>query len=324
MNRELGRSLWHQLTHVVILTQQNRVTDHRYAALLNRVAKGKGTLEDYHLLNTRLISNVDMTTEKFSNAPIVVPGNDLRMEVNRVHAIHNARKLGKHLLISQAEDTCTKFKLTPSKLKQLQSLSYTQTGGLPGELEIFVGLPVMLTSNIAVELQLTNGAMGVISRIPFEKKHTVKKIGNIYRLPTIPKYVVVQFHCIDIPKLPNLNKGEIPIFPKRSSFQYEFPGTKTRTSINRYQLPLVPSYCYTAYKAQSKTLPALITDLLPVPGIPLEPSFGYVPLSRVRSLNDIVILRKFPISVIQAKRSDDLIAQDKRFKRMDKRKTPNH
>ncbi len=224
------------------------------------------------------------------------------------------KKSDRHLLISQAEDSCTKFKLTPSKLEQLQALPYTQTGGLPGELEIFVGLPVMLTSNIAVELQLTNRAMGVISRIPFEKKHTLMKSGNIYILPEIPKYVVVQFQCHHIPKLPNLKSGEIPIFPKRSSFQYEFPGMKTRTSISRFQLPLVPSYCYTAYKAQCKTLPALITDLLPVPGIPVEPSFSYIPLSRVRSLSDLVILREFPISVIQAKRSKDLIAQDIRFK----------
>ncbi len=93
VNRELGRSLWHQLTDVVILTQQNRVTDSQYAALLKRVAKGTCTLEDYQLLNTRLISNVDMTIETFSNAPIVIPGNDLRMKLNRVHAIHNAKKI---------------------------------------------------------------------------------------------------------------------------------------------------------------------------------------------------------------------------------------
>ncbi len=317
VDRELGRSLWSQLTHVVYLTEQNRVTDQSYAELLKRIATGSGTEEDYNLLNTRLIENVDMMSEKFKNAPIVVPGNNLRCQLNRVHAIHNAANDGKRLLISKSVDSCTKFKLTPSKLKLLSSLSYTLTGSLPGELELFEGLSVMLTKNVAVELQLTNGTIGVVSRIPLEKKPIFSKDKNAYILQSVPNYVIVKFQGINIPRLPNLNEGEIPIFAVKSFFRYQFPGCEMSTSISRYQLPLVPSYSYTAYKAQSKTLNAIVTDLVPQAGVHIDPSFSYVPLSRVRSLQDLAIIRPFPKAVLQAKRPKDLIAQEDKFQIMD-------
>ena len=181
----------------------------------------------------------------------------------------------------------------------------------------------MLTTNIAVELQLTNGTFGVISKIPYDMKQVLSKDENIYVLQSVPRYVIAKFQGLNIPKLPHLDEGEIPVFPIKSSFQFHFPGAKTRTNITRFQLPLVASYCYTAYKSQSKTLPAIVADLVPVSGVPIEPSFAYVPLSRVRSINDVVILRPFPISVIQAKRSNDLIAQDKRFEQMDNKNNSN-
>ncbi len=317
VDREIGRGLWNQLTEAIILTEQNRVTDKVYAALLNRIANGNGTEEDFKTLNTRLIHCVDMTNEKFDKAPMVVPSNELRCQLNRAHATYNAAKVGKCLYISRAVDSCTKFKLTASKLIRLSSLSYTKTGSLPGELELFEGMPVMLTNNVCVELQLTNGALGVVSKIPLDKRQSIVKHDNLYILPSVPSYVIVKFEGIDIPRLPNLEQGEIPVFPLKSFFRHHFPGCKMPTNITRFQLPLVPAYSYTAYKSQSKTLKAIVTDLVPPSGVSINPSFAYVPLSRVKSLQDVVIMRPFPISVLQAKRPKDLIAQDERFKKMD-------
>ncbi len=79
----------------------------------------------------------------------------------------------------------------------------------------------------------------------------------------------------------------------------------------------MPCYSYTSYKAQGKTLPAIITDLLPTSRNSNEAAFAYVPLSRVKRLDDLAILRKFPISVLQIKPTKDLKAQDERFTEMD-------
>ncbi len=290
IDREFGCSLWNQLTDVIILTEQNRVKDKSYAQLLTRISKGECSQADYDLLKTRLISNVNMHEQKFKEAPFIVPGNELRREINKIHANWNSNMIGQKLRISVADDYCSKIHLTPSKQKQLDNLTYTQAGSLPKELELFAGLPVMLTKNTAVEMGLTNGSMGTVTRIHFEKDQH------------IPKYVVVKFPDTTCPKLPNLENKEIPIFPIHSSFQYKFPGTTKSTTIRRTQLPLVSAYSYTSYKSQGKTLDAVVVDLQPASNRPLDPSFSYVPLSRVRSLQDLVILREFPISVLQSPR----------------------
>ena len=41
VQRELGRAIWKQLTHVILLDQQMRITDKPYQELLNRLRKGK-------------------------------------------------------------------------------------------------------------------------------------------------------------------------------------------------------------------------------------------------------------------------------------------
>ncbi len=314
IDKECGKTLWHQLTHVVLLTEQHRVEDKQYSEMLSRIAEGRGTLNDYFTLNTRLISNIDMQQERFLNAPIVVPGNQLRMKMNRIHASHHAVKLQQKLLISVAMDTCVRHPLPASKLQQLQRLSYTRTSNLPGELELFRGMPVMVTKNIAVEFKISNGAIGVISKIVCIGKPTLS--AGLYILPDIPIYVVVKFPDTTCPAFPGLASGEIPIFPQTDSFQFKFPGTTSSSTIRRRQLPLISCYSYTSHKAQGKTLPAIVTDLVPLKKN-VDCSFAYVPLSRIRHLEDLVIIRPFPISVIQSKRPKDLIAQDAKFIKMD-------
>ncbi len=317
VDREFGRTLWQQITHVVILTEQNRVKDTSYSEMLTRISQGEGTLNDRKLLNSRLITRVNIDEERFSTAPIVVPGNELRQALNRTQAIYQCKQGGMKLFISKSEDTCAKVKLTNSKLQQIQSLAFTKTSNLPGELELFHGAKVMLTTNIAVELNLTNGAFGEVTQIGLCRRNNYIRNGEQYILGAVPEYVIVRFEDARIPKLVGLNHGEVPIFPIKSTFQYKFPGAKKSVSISRYQLPLVTAYSYTTYKAQGKTLDAMITDLLPMSGVPVDPSFAYVALSRVRSLNDLVILREFPLEVLQAKQSSDLIAQNRKFHQMD-------
>ncbi len=309
VDREFGRSLWHQLSKAVILTEQNRIKDKRYEAILKRISVGAGTKADYKVLNSRLMNKIDMSQEKYRNAPFIVPGNEFSREINRIHATWNAQMLGEILHLSTAEDQCAKVMLTNSKLQQLHALSYTQTGNLPKEVELFKGARVMLTKNLAVELGLSNGSMGTVTRIHYDE-HTKGR--------QIPSCVIVNFPSTTCPKLPGLDEREIPIMPTTSSYQFRFPGTLKAATIRRYQLPLVTAYSYTAYKSQGKTLPAVIVDLQPPSKRAVDASFAYVPLSRVQSLQDLVILRPFSISVIQATRPRDLIAQEKRFKEMER------
>ena len=62
--------------------------------------------------------------------------------------------------------------------------------------------------------------------------------------------------------------------------------------------PLVPAYSITTHKSRGQTLTKIIIDLNRPPGM-VEVASSYVPLSRVKQLADIAILRDFDISALR-------------------------
>ena len=94
------------------------------------------------------------------------------------------------------------------------------------------------------------------------------------------------------------------------------PGKQKAVNVNRNHFPLVPRYSCTAHKSQGKTLPKAIVDLVPVKkGIGIE--FAYVPLSRVRRLLDLTILRPFHPFILHAKVNEGCAAMMEEFKQRD-------
>ncbi|CAF4231603.1 unnamed protein product [Adineta steineri] len=88
----------------------------------------------------------------------------------------------------------------------------------------------------------------------------------------------------------------------------------TKISIKRKALPLIPAYSITTHKSQGQTLGRIIVDLVTPPG-PVEVASVYVPLSRVKRLDDLLIVRPFDFSSLQVKPSP---AQLEELNRLDK------
>ena len=83
IDTELGKSLWKQLTHAVILTDQLRVIDKPYNQLLDRLRYGQCTDEDYQILSTRIVSqSSDIHVQDYKQAPVIVP----RYKLVRAHS----------------------------------------------------------------------------------------------------------------------------------------------------------------------------------------------------------------------------------------------
>ena len=76
-------------------------------------------------------------------------------------------------------------------------------------------------------------------------------------------------------------------------------GGHTRLSISRYQLPLTLAYAITDYKAQGATFKRAIVDLTPPPSGGIDANSPYVMLSRVMSLDGLMILGDFPDDVLR-------------------------
>ncbi|CAG8821226.1 9195_t:CDS:1, partial [Cetraspora pellucida] len=78
---------------------------------------------------------------------------------------------------------------------------------------------------------------------------------------------------------------------------WKFDGTKIQRRFQRFQLSLAPAYAFTDYKCQGRTLEKAIIDLSNTNTY----NSKYVMLSRIRSLNDLLILRPFNESILNIK-----------------------
>jgi len=82
--------------------------------------------------------------------------------------------------------------------------------------------------------------------------------------------------------------------------------------IKRTQLPIAPAFAMTAHKAQGQTLDKVIIDLESCKGT----ESPYVMVSRVTSLNGLLILRPFKFSKIKCHQSQDTRQEIKRLNRL--------
>lgn len=94
------------------------------------------------------------------------------------------------------------------------------------------------------------------------------------------------------------------------------PGPKRGSEtikVTRMQLPIVPAFAITTYKAQGLTMNKIIVDLQ-VPLGTTQVASIYVPLSRVKKAEDVAILRPFDMKVLQIRPS---LAQATELSRLD-------
>ena len=117
--------------------------------------------------------------------------------------------------------------------------------------------------------------------------------------------------------LDGLPANHVPIVPQRGSFKVHVGG-KEPVSVNRRHFPLVPRFGCTAHKSQGETLSKAIVDLVQPPFIKhFKIENAYVPLSRVRRLEDLTVLRTFDPNVLKAQVDEDCDAMMKDFKARD-------
>ncbi|CAF1653755.1 unnamed protein product [Rotaria sordida] len=218
--------------------------------------------------------------------------------------------------------------------KAILELPDNKTEHLPGYLPLVSEMPVSLTENIATELRLSNGTRGIFRQLVYnESPKDVRYHDQNFPLNTKfikqTKYALVKFHgCKLDEKLPQLSSKIVSIAFSEQTFLFAakelLPGnaakatkinTKTtKLTLKRKALPLIPAYGMTIHKSRGQTLGKIIVDLVMPPG-PLEVASVYVPLSRVKRLNDLLITHPFEFGTLQVKPST---AQIEELKTLDK------
>jgi len=297
-NSIFGKLLWLSVNVVVILHEIKRQTgkeNQPFIELLARLREGKSTESDYQLLNTRLIKNVrpDWSSSSWNNAPIIVSENVVKDALNVKAALTFAERTGRKINWYYSTDTIHGKPITDNTLKtHLENLHSGQTSQRLGKIPLVIGMPVMFTQNFDVEGGIVNGSSGVLKSI----RYKVDAAGNRHALSC-----VVHIQDTNDSPLPHLPPHFFAALEDTVDMTFTHPYSKKKCLIKRTQLPILPAFAITAHKSQGKTLSNAVIDLESCRGTEAP----YVMLSRVSSLEGLVIVRPFAKSKIMCRQSED-------------------
>jgi hypothetical protein len=232
-------------------------------------------------------------------------------------------------MVCAAQDTCRGKPIEDSMfIKKLLQLSDSKTEHLPGFLPLVPGRPVILTQNIATELGLINGISGIFRQLMYQEDSVSTDVLS-ETCPINTKYIHrPSYALIEIPRsdiegsFEELEPKLVPIPLMDQTFRVDIGDTfqkrrnpKAMLSIKRRAFLLVPAFCITTHKSQGETLNKVVIDLK-LPKDTDDIAAVYVPLSRVKRLIDVIILRQFDYKVLLIKPSKSQLAEIERLDRL--------
>ena len=290
---------------------------------------------------------------RFQEAPLIVANNDAKYQINKDRARKYAKDANAELVWAQATDVASSEALKADvcdrerKIKRLgrasalflvvwgcvsgfrvyfhvpnfvilKPICRTQidarwltyhdkdTGDLPGMLPLAIGMRVTLTKHLDRPKQLLRGTVGIV--------HSWEWLPNNLR----PSVVYIKFEGVQWRLDGTSEPGIYPVTPATTDWYLDKGRTVKTLKVNRRQLPLIPAYAMTAHASEGKTLPAVLLDLQVDKRV--DPTIGTVATTRVRSREDVLILRPFPKWLFQrglTKQGPDLLLRKLRGEAID-------
>ncbi|GFT88064.1 ATP-dependent DNA helicase PIF1 [Nephila pilipes] len=263
----LSLHLW-RLFGLVELTQNMRQQgDTSFVDLLNALRVGKMEAKHFDILISKKLNVADLEGDfALPKAIRIYPTNKMVDELNHLVVTHYRNQGAQIFKIKAQDELLDRDPRNNTNMDKLVPKDINKTGGIPHELEIFVGVRVMLRYNVLVEGGLVNGVMGVITQIFW------------------PNYRRDQMYDNDIPDL-QIEFDRIGIH-RLTPIAVKFPAVKNKGTIERRMLPIVLCWACTVHKMQGCTVDKAVINL----GSNLfADGQAYVALSRLRSLDGLRI-----------------------------------
>ena len=318
---KIGRRIYEEFSTVVILHEQMRVADQIWRNFLVRLRYGNVQRSDLTMLRNLLLQNspINPSSPPWADASLITPRHAVRTHWNEASLRKACSESCQRLLVCYAEDT---FKDRPLSLRERYALAQRGSGDgrrkhkdLPEKIELAIGMKVMVTSNIATDLDITNGARGTVVDIILDPEEPPLGGGAILTLKHLPQCVLVKLNRTRAARLDGLEEGVIPIFPARSSMQIVMD-RKAKT-VTRLQYPITAAYCFTDYRSQGQTIPHVIVDIASPPSGKLSLFNLYVALSRSSGRESIRLLREFDDEIFLESHEPELVLEDERLDELD-------
>ena len=305
----VGKSLWHQITTVVILRQNMRqnlqsTEDKQFRTALENMRYGACTKVDIQFLKTlvankQLHNNNKLATESFRNVSIIVTRNIQRDKINDLGCKRFALQTGQKLYHFYSTDewhTNRAKNINQSTYKEIQlheplqrhvwSLPHSMTNHKPGILKLCKGMPVMIKLNVATECCVTNGSE---ANVVAWKSHT-----NNFGLNVLDVLFVELQNPPRPIHLSELPCNVVPLIPVKDIITCTLANDK-KISIKRSQVPILPNFAMTDYCSQGRTRKFNVC-MLGTSSNSL--ASHYTSLSRSSSASNTVILQDFDASVL--------------------------
>ena len=300
-----GKLLWLSIQNVIILQTVERQRGSgadQLISLLSRLREGKCTINDYQFLNGRqagkLLTNTE--TDHWQDAPIIVTENATKDALNVASAEAFARRTGRQLFWYYSLDTHKGNVISELDLRShLYSLTSNTTNNRLGRIPLVIGMPVMVMTNFDVAGGVVNGRIGQLKSVDYwVDDHGFRHATSC----------VIESVGITGDPLPGLQKNEAVALQDVTELDFIHPHSKKRCKIKRTQLPIQPAFSMTSYKSQGLSLDRVIVDIESCSGSEAP----YVMVSRVKSLDGLMILRPFDRSKICCNLKQDLRDELKR------------
>lgn len=235
------------------MDKSQRASDERLRTILTEMARGKVSQESRELIQSRQGATLKHAEDKVFTTLFTTNMNVDKFNDEKLAAI-KGRTMSFKCLYREGDT---------SKLKEL-----VKRTGMKELLELKVGATVMLTKNLSADYYLANGSLGKVVSfntegdpvIKFNEGITVSIERAVYDLHGKPREVVN------------------PVTKKKETMPAE-------AELSYMQYPLRLAFAITVHKSQGQTFNGITADLSKC----FIEGLGYVALSRVRSLDDLIV-----------------------------------
>ncbi|OCH93887.1 hypothetical protein OBBRIDRAFT_711095, partial [Obba rivulosa] len=205
LDQQFGRSIYEEFKKVVILKDQVRVTDPVWRDFLQHLRYGNVKEHHVEMLRKLVITNPDCEPTDFSSPPwndaaLVTPRHAVRKQWNASAVRKHCRETGARLYICPAEDTIKGRPLTiqerygvARRIIASRKDRRSRFRALPDEVEVAIGMKVMVTANVTMDLDITNGAHGEVVDIVLDPREPPAPEGQTtVHLKYPPVYILVK------------------------------------------------------------------------------------------------------------------------------------
>ncbi|PCH45155.1 hypothetical protein WOLCODRAFT_111000 [Wolfiporia cocos MD-104 SS10] len=219
---QLGRTIYEEFSQVVLLKEQVRVTDEIWHEFLCHLRDGH--VQENHL---PMLKKLD--------AVLVTPRHSVRNHWNRYALCKHCKDSGQRLFKCSAEDTIGRKPLSDQERTLVQQRAARQKHKrnnqitLADEIELAIGMKVMVTDNIETDLDITNGARGEIVDIILDPREAALPEGCEVKLRYLPSYILVKLTRTRATRLEGLGENVVPIQVKKRSFKISYRSEEGKT-----------------------------------------------------------------------------------------------